>query len=215
MARRRNRIGETGAEELLKETIEAGLKLKAFLHDGHTLTEALSRVERIAAARRHVFMDMGYRGHGSTGDVQVHVDKRRRGRTPPSLRHRVKRRAAIEPEIGHLKREHRINHNRLKGIEGDRIDAILCAAGMNFRKPQRFAAAFFFALIAPAVLRRLSLVLLPLWLSKIQSLNPQSEKRSFSGSTTIVSAVIRPEVKNILYTYIKKKKGPGDFGLEK
>lgn len=179
------------------------------------MTEALSRVERIAAARRHVFMDMGYRGHGSTGDVQVHVDKRRRGRTPPSLRHRVKRRAAIEPEIGHLKREHRINHNRLKGIEGDRIDAILCAAGMNFRKPQRFAAAFFFALIAPAVLRRLSLVLLPLWLSKIQSLNPQSEKRSFSGSTTIVSAVIRPEVKNILYTYIKKKKGPGDFGLEK
>lgn len=94
-------------------------------------------------------MDMGYRGHGPTGDVQVHVDKRRRGRTPPSLRHRVKRRAAIEPEIGHLKREHRIDHNRLKGIEGDRIDAILCAAGMNFRKPQRFAAAFFFCAHCP------------------------------------------------------------------
>jgi hypothetical protein len=50
--------------------------------------------------------------------------------------------AAIEPGIGHVKREHRMDRNRLKGTEGDRINAILCAAGMNFRKLQRFAAAF-------------------------------------------------------------------------
>jgi IS5 family transposase len=113
-------------------------------YDGHTLTEALSQVERITITGppHHVFVDMGYRGHGYTGDVQVHVDRRRRGRTPRSLWRWMKRRAAIEPGIGHLKREHRMDHSRLKGMEGDRINAILCAAGMNFRKLQRFAAAF-------------------------------------------------------------------------
>jgi len=113
---------------------------------GHTLTDALSQVERVAEAPKHVFVDRGYRGHGYTGDVQVHVDTRRRGRTPRSLWRWMKRRAAIEPGIGHVKREHRMDRNRLKGIEGDRINAILCAAGMNFRKLQRFAAAFLHSL---------------------------------------------------------------------
>jgi len=39
-------------------------------YDGHTLTDALSQVDRIAGIPRHVFVDMGYRGHGYTGDVQ-------------------------------------------------------------------------------------------------------------------------------------------------
>lgn len=46
----------------------------------------------------------------------------------------MKRRAAIEPGIGHLKREHRMDRCRLKGIEGDQLNAILSATGMNFRK---------------------------------------------------------------------------------
>ena len=46
----------------------------------------------------------------------------------------MKRRAAVEPSIGHLKQEHRMDRIRLKGKEGDRINAILSAAGMNFRK---------------------------------------------------------------------------------
>ena len=111
-------------------------------YDGHTLTEALSQVERIAGETQHVFVDMGYRGHEYEGKAQVHVDKRRRGKTSRSLWRWMKRRAAIEPGIGHLKQEHRMDRNRLKGTEGDRINAILCAAGMNFRKLQRFAAAF-------------------------------------------------------------------------
>ena len=53
----------------------------------------------------------------------------------------MKRRAAIEPGIGHLKRQHRMDRNRLKGIEGDRINAILSAAGMNFRKLLKWAAS--------------------------------------------------------------------------
>ena len=44
----------------------------------------------------------------------------------------MKRRAAVEPVIGHLKAEHRINRNYLKGRNGDRANAVLAAAGYNF-----------------------------------------------------------------------------------
>jgi IS5 family transposase len=44
----------------------------------------------------------------------------------------MKRRAAIEPVIGHLKAEHRMGRNHLKGREGDRINAVLAAVGYNF-----------------------------------------------------------------------------------
>lgn len=111
-------------------------------YDGHTLKDALKQVERITRRPEHVFVDMGYRGHGYSGKVEVHVDKRRRGRTAKSLWRWMKRRAAVEPGIGHLKREHRMDRNRLKGTLGDRINAILSAAGMNFHKLVRLAADF-------------------------------------------------------------------------
>jgi IS5 family transposase len=46
----------------------------------------------------------------------------------------MKRRAAVEPSIGHLKQEHRLERNRLKGVEGNAINAILSTAAMNFHK---------------------------------------------------------------------------------
>lgn len=111
-------------------------------YDGHTLSEALDQVKRIVQLPQQVFVDMGYRGHGYEGPVEVHVDKRRRGRTAKSLWRWMKRRAAIEPGIGHLKREHRMDRNRLKGTLGDCLNAILSAAGMNFWKLLQWAAAF-------------------------------------------------------------------------
>ena len=50
----------------------------------------------------------------------------------------LKRRAAIEPTIGHLKSDNRLNRNHLTGQEGDRINALLAAAGYNFRKLLRW-----------------------------------------------------------------------------
>ena len=109
-------------------------------YDGHTLKAALNQVKRIVRDPKHVFVDMGYRGHNYNGEAEIHVDKRRRGRTAKSMWKWMKRRAAIEPGIGHLKREHRMDRNRLKGAEGDRINAILSAAGMNFWKLQGWLA---------------------------------------------------------------------------
>jgi IS5 family transposase len=121
-------------------------------YDGHTLNRAMKQVERLFAAPEHAFVDMGYRGHWYSGECQVHVDKRRRGRTSRSLWRWMKRRAAVEPAIGHLKREHRMDRNRLKGEQGDQLNAILSAAGMNFRKLLRWLAAllrlFFYWLLS-------------------------------------------------------------------
>lgn len=103
-------------------------------YDGHTLKAAMEQVARISNTPEHAFVDMGYRGHNYEGASEVHVDKRRRGSTARSLWRWMKRRAAIEPGIGHLKREHRMDRCRLQGIEGDQLNAIMSAMGMNFRK---------------------------------------------------------------------------------
>ncbi len=110
-------------------------------YDGHTLSETIEQVKRIASSPEHVFTDQGYRGHDYKGPIKVHVAKKRRGRTPKSLWRWMKRRAAIEPAIGHLKHEHRLSRNRLKGILGDCLNVIFSAAEMNFHKLLRWAAA--------------------------------------------------------------------------
>ena len=111
-------------------------------YDGHTLSDALAQVSRIAGIPEHIFVDMGYRKHGYHGEAEVHVDRRRRGSTARSLWKWMKRRAAVEPGIGHLKSEHRMDRNRLKGKDGDCFNAILSAAGMNFQKLLKHTAAF-------------------------------------------------------------------------
>jgi hypothetical protein len=55
----------------------------------------------------------------------------------------MKRRAAVEPVIGHVKAEHRMGRNYLKGRDGDRINAVLAAAGYNFRTPPALAGKAF------------------------------------------------------------------------
>jgi len=41
---------------------------------------------------------------------------------------------AIEPKIGHLKADHRLNRNFYKGIKGDDINVMLAASAMNFKR---------------------------------------------------------------------------------
>ena len=46
----------------------------------------------------------------------------------------LRRRSAIEPEIGHMKTDGRLSRCPLKGKAGDAIFAVLCGCGHNIRK---------------------------------------------------------------------------------
>jgi IS5 family transposase len=110
-------------------------------YDGHTLAGALQQVERISGQKPHTaFVDLGYRGHGVKGESAIHVVPRKRRHLAKSVRRWMNRRAAIEPVIGHLKSDHRMERNRLKGRVGDQLNAVLSACGFNLRKLLR---AFF------------------------------------------------------------------------
>ena len=50
----------------------------------------------------------------------------------------LKRRAAVEPTIGHLKSDNRLSRNHLTGKTGDQINTLLAAAGYNLRKLLRW-----------------------------------------------------------------------------
>jgi IS5 family transposase len=116
--------------------------------DGHTLGPAIADVEAntgIEVQRIHV--DKGYRGHNHPHGFRVWISGQVR-RTTAALRREMKRRAAIEPVIGHIKAEHRMDRNYLQGRDGDRINAILAAAGYNFSLLLRWLAALLRALIA-------------------------------------------------------------------
>jgi IS5 family transposase len=108
-------------------------------YDGHTLRGAIQQVERLTGQTpQDVMVDQGYRGHGYEGSAIVHVVRSIPKRATRALRRMLKRRAAIEPTIGHLKSGNRMDRNYLTGQEGDRINALLSAAGYNLRKLLRW-----------------------------------------------------------------------------
>ena len=119
-------------------------------YDGHTLQQQIDQVERLCIKKpgeKMVHVDMGYRGHNYGGEHGVIVDKRRRGETPKRIWRWMKRRAAVEPTIGHLKTDHRLDRNLLRGTLGDSINAILSAAAMNFGKLMGFLWPILFQLL--------------------------------------------------------------------
>ncbi len=69
-------------------------------------------------------------------------------RVTKSIRREMRRRAAVEPVIGHVKAEHRMDRKYLKGRDGDRANAVLAAAGYNFNLLIRWFEALLRALIA-------------------------------------------------------------------
>jgi IS5 family transposase len=104
-------------------------------YDGHTLAGALAQVERLSGHKpQQAFVDLGYRGHRVESETEIHVVPRKRRHLAKSLRRWMNRRAAIEPMIGHLKSDHRMERNRLKGQLGDQLNALLSACGCNLRK---------------------------------------------------------------------------------
>jgi len=93
-------------------------------YDGHTLGAALEQVEILTERLPElVVVDRGYRGHG-VDKTQVLISGTRRGLTP-ALAADLRRRAAIEPEIGHMKTDGRLARSPLKGTIGDALFAVL------------------------------------------------------------------------------------------
>ena len=89
----------------------------------------------------------------------------------------LKRRQAIEPIIGHLKQDHRMQRCHLKGESGDRLHAVLCAAGYNIRWLLRMIAKKGITLLGQLFLR-LRAVLTPAvaqagWLAKLRPMDAQ------------------------------------------
>ena len=78
-------------------------------------------------------MDRGYKGIKQYKDSTIHVPKPDKNITK-AQRKKHSRRAAIEPVIGHLKKDYRLCRNYLKGIIGDNMNVILAAAAMNFKR---------------------------------------------------------------------------------
>lgn len=104
-------------------------------YDGHTLKRALEQsIQLTGITPKAAYCDQGYRGHQYPGKTQVHICGRIPKRATASLRRWMKRRAAIEPTIGHLKSDHRMNRNYLKGTVGDQTNVILAAAAYNLAK---------------------------------------------------------------------------------
>ena len=101
-------------------------------YDGHTLGPVITDLEKLTGvAVRRIHGDKGYRGHNYPDRFRVWISGQVR-RVTKVIRREMRRRAAVEPVIGHLKDDHRMRRNYLKGRDGDRINAVLAAAGYNF-----------------------------------------------------------------------------------
>lgn len=113
--------------------------------DGHTLKGALRQVLRVVGwTPKNAYCDKGYKGNPKRiGDTAIHLANRRKRSMKPSEWRWFRRRSAIEPIIGHMKENHRMDRNYLKGTDGDKMNAILAACGFNLRKLLR---AFFWLL---------------------------------------------------------------------
>jgi IS5 family transposase len=101
-------------------------------YDGHTLGPVIADLEKLTGvAARRIHADKGYRGHNYPDRFKVWISGQVR-RVTKSIRREMRRRAAVEPVIGHVKEDHRMGRNYLKGRKGDRINAVLAATGYNF-----------------------------------------------------------------------------------
>lgn len=119
--------------------IVGAMTFKTNVYDGHTLEEVLTQTKKLTGkSPLNAWVDRGYKGKKTIGETHINMPK------PPlkrdseyqkrKKRTHFRKRAAIEPIIGHLKQDYRAIRNYLKGQDGDSINFIMAAAGFNFRK---------------------------------------------------------------------------------
>jgi transposase, IS5 family len=131
--------------------IIGAINIEKNVHDSKTLQPAIKQQQRLTGITlKNNFVDRGYRGVKEVLGTKITIPdspgKHRTAYEKQQLRKGFKRRAAIEPKIGHLKQDHRLSRNFYKGIKGDNRNVMLAAAAMNFKRMMNIYKQMFFDL---------------------------------------------------------------------
>ena len=118
--------------------IVSALAFKGNPYDGHTISAHLEQTRRLTGyTPEEAVTDRGYRGKKEIGRTKICIPSS--GEPGQSYyqktkaRKKFQKRAGIEPVIGHLKSDHRMMRNYLKGTLGDAINTLMAAAAYNMR----------------------------------------------------------------------------------
>jgi len=109
-------------------------------HDSQTIEPLLEQMEKnLNHAPDELVYDRGGKGIKQIGKTKISTPDYRPLKRDSIYQKRVKkkkfrRRAAIEPVIGHLKTDFRMNQNYLWGEKSPQINAFLAATGWNLKK---------------------------------------------------------------------------------
>jgi IS5 family transposase len=112
-------------------------------NDSTTLDQSLAAAKAITGREfDQAVADRGYQGNVQIGKTKVILPNPKKDSTLPPAQKAQKRklcrsRAAIEPVISHLKHDHRMQRNFLKGVIGDHFNAVMAGAAFNCRKYMR------------------------------------------------------------------------------
>ena len=102
-------------------------------YDGHTLGGVIAATEQLTGRSiERAYVDKGYRGHNTQLPHRVFISGQKRG-VFGSIKRELRRRAAIEAAIGHMKTDGHLGRCYLKGAAGDAANVILSAVGHNLR----------------------------------------------------------------------------------
>ena len=109
------------------------------IHDSKTLTSVIDQAHQVRNKPiTEAICDRGYVGVNQVGETAIIRPGKRLKRDSryqiEKKRKRCRRRAAIEPLIGHLKSDYRLSRNHLKGFEGDQFNLYMAACAWNLRK---------------------------------------------------------------------------------
>lgn len=108
-------------------------------HDSRTIEETLEKVEALTKSKvEQAIVDRGYRWKKQINGTEIILPDRLKHDATAyqkrKMRANFRRRAAIEPVIGHMKHTYRMKRNYLKGIQGDVINAVMAGAAFNFKR---------------------------------------------------------------------------------
>ena len=112
-------------------------------HDSKTIEPLLNQMKsNINYTPQEVVYDRGGKGQKQIGTTKISTPdykplKRDTEYQKRSKRKKIRRRAAIEPVIGHLKTDFRMAQNYLSGPDSPQINAFLAATGWNLKKMMR------------------------------------------------------------------------------